>query len=89
MYWVVFRSCKCHNIIQDPLHSDDGKLLSWGSFYGVYGKLFNILSRNLVLFFCIFIENATRLPHLKKKNILQELLKEQAGLFEPARQTSR
>ena len=45
------RNCKCCGVISDPFHSDDGKLLSWGSFCGVYGALFNILFRSVVLYF--------------------------------------
>jgi len=45
------RSCECCGIIYDPFHSDDEKLLLWGSLCGAYGALFNILSGNTVLFF--------------------------------------
>jgi len=44
-------SCKCCAIIYDPFHSDDEKLLLWGSFHGAYGALFNIMSESEVLFF--------------------------------------
>jgi len=33
------RICKCRYIIWDPLHSNDGKYLSWGYTYGVCGAL--------------------------------------------------
>jgi len=30
------RSCKYCGIIKDPFHSDDGKLLSWGSLWCIW-----------------------------------------------------
>jgi len=35
----TYRSCKCCDVISDPLHFDDGKSLSWGYVYGEFGAL--------------------------------------------------